>query len=243
MFFDKATKYEAESNYKEAVTYYERAFKVSDNANLKLEASKKLSFIYEVIQKNYKLAKTYLKYSIVNIGDFKKAKEFEQRLAEINFNYLQDYQEALISLHKLIDVEESPIKKNELQMKIAQAYLRSNDPGQALIEIDKILSNTSVENNFDPLFLKANILQSQNKNSEVIPIFIDLESRFPDKSKENEIFIALSLCYEQDQQLDKAIAVLEKNKSNYKTPEFVEMRIASLKKRLKLAPLVRELKK
>lgn len=242
-YYQRALNFEKKNNYGEAKENFLKAFKISNDQSLKLEAAKKLSFIYEVIEKKYLEAKYYLKYCTVNIDDFAKGKELEERLAEINFNYLQDYEAALVNLYRLIETENRSIKINEYRFKIAQAYFRNNSFAQALIELDKISPEYIKQNEFDVLNLKASVLQGQNKNKEVADILNAIMEKFPVKSRENETFLTLSISYEQSNQFDKAIETLEKNKLGYKSPEFLEYRIASLKKRQKFAPLVKELKK
>ena len=106
-----------------------------------------------------------------------------------------------------------------------------------------LLDNPDQEITFRALLVKANVYFNEKKLDEALTLYQRLMVEYPEKSKTEAVALSLSVCYEEKEDFEKAISVLEKLKSDYKIPEMIELKIKRLKERQAQAPGAKGLRK
>lgn len=173
---------------------------------------------------------------ILKSEDFKQRLLAQETLAEIYFENLQNYNQALNELLILEQLTSEAEAKEKLRFKIAQAYFLTGNPSASFEYIEASLKSPAADKkNF--LKLKAQILVSQKKHDEALAVYEDirkLDSVF--FAKEN-LYIATSTVFEEKEDYASALAYLEKYQEFIGDKSYLELRFKRLKERLTNKPL------
>jgi tetratricopeptide (TPR) repeat protein len=171
-----------------------------------------------------------------------KAEDQSQRIAaqeavsEIYLENIQDYQLALRELQILEPLLTDNRKKERTRLRIAQALYLTGNYQQALEEINSAQKLIKFhELNF--LKLKAQVLVGQKKYKEAIEAYDDLRNKNVNFFKEENLFIATSVVYEENEEYAEAMNFLTKYETMVKDKAYLELRIKRLKERMANKPL------
>ncbi|MGZ3690854.1 MAG: tetratricopeptide repeat protein [Pseudobdellovibrio sp.] len=162
----------------------------------------------------------------------------QESIAEIYLENIQDYNSALKELQVLEPLLTDTKKKEKTRLRIAQALFLTGKNDQALDEIqsaEKYIKFTGT--NF--LKLKAEILLAQKKYKEAISAYDELKTKDPTFFADENLFIATSIVYEENEQYTEALNYLTKNQALIKDKPYYELRIKRLKERIANKPLSR----
>ena len=171
-----------------------------------------------------------------------KAEDQQQRIAaqeaisEIYLENLQDYSFALKELQVLEPLLTDNRKKEKTRLRIAQALYLTGNNQQALEEINAAQKLIKFhELNF--LKLKAQVLVAQKKFKEAIETYDDLRNKNINFFKEENLFIATSVVYEENEDYAEALNFLNKYEDLIKDKAYLELRQKRLKERMANKPL------
>ena len=67
--------------------------------------------------------------------------------------------------------------------------------------------------------------------------------KYPERAKADNVEMNIIVCYEEMEAFDKAIKRLEKLRSSYQDPEFIDLKISRLRERLANLPGSKGLRK
>lgn len=230
--FKSAQKSAASGHFNEALSLFAKVMKTSPEDTQALDSARLGSKIAILDVRDYQLALDFLRHILLYSKDPQERIAAQKSLVDIQFDKLQNYDQALIELNLLIP-RLSKVDRKAYQLKVAQAYQNLNNPSQALIEVDDILrGNLSDQLRFQSQLFKANLLQGTKEIDKAIVIFQDLLKKYPERSQEENVGMNLALCYEEKRELKAAISVLEEVKKSHSNPEFVQVRINRLKDRV-----------
>lgn len=156
----------------------------------------------------------------------------QQAIAEIYLENLQSYSLALKELQilePLIKKDKKDIKFN-VKLKIAQTQYLTGRYEPALDEINTALRDAKSEaSSF--LKLKAQILVAQKKYADAIAVYMEILKRDVQYFETENLFIATSVVYEENEEFDAALDFLKKYEKQIKDKPYYELRYKRLKER------------
>ena len=160
----------------------------------------------------------------------------QEAISEIYLENLQDYPMALRELQVLEPLLVDNRKKEKTRLRIAQALYLTGNNQQALEEINSAQKLIKFhELNF--LKLKAQVLVSQKKYKEAIEAYDELRAKNINFFKEENLFIATSVVYEENEEYAEALNFLTKYEPMIKDKAYFELRTKRLKERMANKPL------
>ncbi len=162
----------------------------------------------------------------------------QESIAEIYLENIQDYNKALKELQILEPLLTDSKKKEKTRLRIAQALFLTGNNQQAIEEIlsaEKYIKLNSV--NF--LKLKAEVLLAQKKYKEAIVAYEELKNKNAQFFADENLYIATSIVYEENEQYTEALNFLVKNQTLIKDKPYYELRTKRLKEKIANKPFSR----
>jgi tetratricopeptide (TPR) repeat protein len=215
-----------------------------DNVGLALEAARKGARLAQVDLKMYSRAIELNHIVIVGSDNSEDRKTAQKNIAQIYFENVLDYEKAIIEYEKLLRLDFSDAEKHQFRLNVAKSQLQLGNFDQALAELDALSKLKNSENEeYDLGVFRANVLISQKKQEQAALVLEGLIKKFPERAEKESLALTLTVCYEELEEFEKAIATLEAMKKGYSHPEFLDARIARLRTRENNRPLANGFKK
>ena len=250
-YFKKAQESEQQQDYTQAILFLNQAIDISKDPQLLLQiASKGLDILKHFTKDKLEgellghsksfLQVKYLRMVLLYSQDRKQRISSQRAIAEIFFNNIKDYHKSIEAFSRLLGFDLSKKDISDIQLKIAKSYYHIGNFQQAKIELQKLEKTDQIS--FEISLLKGHILLGERSYDESALIFEDMIKRFPKKAVTDNIFLTLSLCYEEQKEFLKAISLLshflENNKPslNGSQSQFITMKIERLKAIYKMQP-------
>ncbi len=232
------------NNFKAAVVHYDNVVKRYEKTDLALRAAEESGRISYYELKDFRKAVDSYKHMVLYSPNASARLESQKKIAEINFEHLQNYEQAIVEYNRLLDLPHEKKEGAVYRLFIAKSYFYMNNFVQALVEVDSLVVTDSVSpEQFEILELKANTLLQIKKLDEAASVLNQLITKFPDRAKERQIGLILAVVYEEKKDFSKAIETLESIKNIYPSKDFIVTRIKNLKERQTYLPGARGLKK
>jgi tetratricopeptide (TPR) repeat protein len=234
--FSSAVKLANDGSYKKALDRFSKVVRRSPEQPIAMESARRGARIAEFEIKNYSKAAEFYRHLIIYSPDADERIAAQKSLAEIYFQKLQNYDQAVIEFNRLLPL--LPVgERASFKLDLAKATMNLNNLDQALMEINELLAQkVPVKLRFQSLLLKANLLQARKSPKEATAILTNLLEEFPDQARTENISMSLAICHEELGEFSKAIETLEKFKSQYPNPEFIDSRIRQLRARMANQP-------
>lgn len=243
-YVSEAQKASAIKDWSRALEYYEKTVKVSPESQEALLASREASKIALVEARDYSKLTVFLRHIIHHAKSQQERISAQKLLAEIYFDKLNDYKAAIIEINRALEHYKTGKEAASLRLMLARAHFFLNDFYQAKSEIEFALrDNADQEFLFRAQLLKASILFNEKKLDEAILIYQKMMAEYPDKAKAEQVALSLAVCYEDKEDFQKAIEVLEKMKDDQSGNEIIDVKIKRLQERQAQAPGARGLRK
>lgn len=227
-----------------ALSSIDRVLKRAPDSEYAVKAARDGARVSSLETKDYKKAAGYYQFLVLHSPDALERLNAQKQLAAIYFDQLQNYEQAIIELNKLIRDTESGVDIAKYKLDIARANYYLNNFFQAHSEIDDLLKiKVDDGERFSAWVLKSNIHIALKEYPKAIEILKKVTSMFPQKSLQENVYQTLAVCYEESDNYTEAIKTLESVKDKYAQPEYIEIRIKRLKERQKNRPGARGLRK
>lgn len=231
-YLKKGESAKASKDWPEALNQFEKVVKVFPGTKQALKAAQEGAKVALIEQKDYYRLTLFLKHIILYSKDEKERIASQRLLAETYFEKLNDYPNAVIELNKTLDFFRSGKEHALLRFMLAKAYFFQNQFFQARSEVDTALKeNVDQEFVFKALLLKANIFFNEKKLDDAITLYQRLMVEFPEKAKAEQVGLTLAVSYEEKEDFQKAIELLEDIRIDYTVPEMIDLKISRLKAR------------
>ncbi|MFV1950385.1 MAG: tol-pal system YbgF family protein [Nitrospinota bacterium] len=158
----------------------------------------------------------------------------QRYIAEIYDNTLNDYEQAIIEYHGLINDYDRVDMADKDQYRIAQCYLKKGDFEQAITEFD-ILKEEYPDSELipDSHYQKANALYILGRCNDAIAAYKAFLEEYPQNRYTIDAKFGIATCLEEEEKLRKALTIYEEIKEDYANKELLDMKIDRLKKRIK----------
>lgn len=224
-------------DYKSAVSQFQTIIQNQPDSERSISAARQGARLAHLELKNYPLAVFFYRHLILKAHDHEERKTAQKYIAQIQFENLLDYDQAVLEYEKLLRMDNPPSAASRYRLNLAKSHFHLNNLDQAANEIDILLSHKPTEDEiFEAKTLKANILVSAKRLPEAAEVFEQILRDFPERSKKHNMALSLVVCYEELKDFHKAIDVLERMKPEYPNPDFLKLRIERLRERMSNQP-------
>lgn len=235
--YHRAEKEEKAGHFRIAVIYYDQVIQRRRDLQLALESARAAARLTHLELKDYRRAIHFYQQVLLLSHDQKELKNAQKQIALIYFDNLQDHENSIRELNKLLNQDDGSEEFNEFRLRLARANYHAGLYQQTLSEIDQVLKKSKdQETQFSAQILIANIYVSQKLFEKAVQVYKNLLELMPDKAIKENVVINLAVCFEEMLKFNDAIEILKKYKDQHKQPEYVELRIKRILERQKNAP-------
>lgn len=241
---ERAEKAVQEKHFSEGYQHYRRIIDKDPKAPIALKATAEAARVAHYELKDFNGAIQLYRNLVLYSQDQGQRVFSQSKIAEIYFESLNDYQSAIVEYNKLLDLPHSLQEEFKYRLAIAKCYFYLNNFFQAQTELNQLEKKfADKDQQFEILFVRANILLTSKDLDGAIKVLRDLEKKDPENFKKENLGLILAKCYEEQKNLLAAVEVLQSMRSYYPRPQFLDQRISSLKERAALLPGAKGLKK
>jgi tetratricopeptide (TPR) repeat protein len=235
--FENGKKEVTSGNFRTAISYFEKVIQRDEKSVLASRANEEAAHIALYDIKDFERAIKFYKNIVLSSNDIKQRVQAQRQIAQIYFDNLNNYEKAIIEYSKLLELPHSESDESIYKIAIARSYYYLGNFAQAESETDEHLrKKLSNEQEYDLLLLKANLRIAQKDHQAASLLYAKLISKYPERSKKEDIFLSLVLCYEELGDYKKALDVLEILRPTYKPTEYLDLKIKRLLERQKNQP-------
>jgi tetratricopeptide (TPR) repeat protein len=238
----QAEAFEKNKQYLTALESYEEAIKASVSEELILKMSLAAAHIAQFETKDFERALKHYRHAIYFTTEAEQALLAQTQIVKIYVEHLNSYDQAIVELNKLIQVETNPDRKIEHRLLLARSYFHMRFFDQALAELDQVLKapksqgSDSVDQNFEIKLLRANILTAEKKPAEAVAPLKELIEKYRSRAIKENVPTLLAVAYEELKDFKSAQQILESVRAEHPIPEFIDFRLKSIKDRMKNQP-------
>ena len=156
----------------------------------------------------------------------------QQKLAEVYYDKLNDYAQAIVEYQRLLQANPDLNEATEYKLRLARAYFYMANFDQAISEAQEFVATVpNSDKKFDMLMIKADALLAEKKLDEAIELYNQLEKEFADHPEAYQVKLNKSLAYEDKKDWDRAVAELEAIKDKYPHPDVIALKVRSILRR------------
>lgn len=229
--YNEATAEIEKGHFRIALSLLEKSIAIEKKENEKIKYLSEAARLARFEIQDYDRAIRFYRNIILQSPDETKRIEAQEAISEIYLENLQSYGEALKELQLLEPLIKDEKEKYKIKLKIAQTLYLTGNYMPALDEIDMALKGASSETlNF--LKLKAQIFIAQKKYKEAIAIYQDILKQDAQYFEKENLFVATSVVYEENEDYQAALDYLTKYEKQIKDKAYYELRYKRLKERL-----------
>lgn len=168
---------------------------------------------------------------ILQSPDEQQRIESQRAIAEIYLENLQNYSAAQRELQILEPLIKNLKDKEKIKLKTAQALYLTGNYQSAIEEIDiSIKESRHEKQNF--MKLKAQVLVAKKNYKDAITVYQNIFKYYPEFFEKENLFMATSVVYEENEKYAEALDYLLKNEKQIKDKAYFELRVKRLKERL-----------
>jgi tetratricopeptide (TPR) repeat protein len=232
----------SKGKYLEAVDVLEDSATLDSNKQRQAKSWSESARILRLELKDYSKALTLYRKLILEADDALVRLQAQEAISEIYFENLQDYLAALKELLILEPLVTDPQKKEFIKLRIAQCMQLTGSHAAALEFIEATLSSSKYEQQ-NLLKLKAQIFLTLKNYENALNTNFYLLEMDPVYFKNENLFIAQAMVYEEKQDYKLALEFLNKHKDQIDDKNYLELRIKRLQERIINKPFSRGMRK
>jgi tetratricopeptide (TPR) repeat protein len=242
--FERAEKEAQSKDFEAALKHYKVIVDRYVKSDYAIRAAKEAARISQYETRKFQDAVEFNKHLVLYAPKTQDRNDAQKRIAELYFNNIQDYSQAVIEFNRLLELPHTPEEELHYRISIARSYFYLGNFFQSEVEIDQLLKRDfKAPQVFDALLLKANIYLTTKRIDDAIEVLKALLEKYPERSREETIGLVLAVCYEEQKNFAKAIETLQSIKDHYPRKAFIEKRIKALRERQTLLPGARGFRK
>ena len=224
-------------NYRTAIGILEHVIKRDSQNSLGLKAAREAARISTFEIKDYKKAIEFNRVLVLYSPNPEERVNAQKEISNINFDHLQNYQEAVTEFSKLLQMPLSNLESAKYKISISRANYYVGNFFQAESEINELLRlKLDREMRFNALVLLGNILVAKKEFLKAADVYRGLIRDYNEMAMKENVPLTLAVCYEESSDYVNAIKTLETMIGKYSPPEYIELRIKRLKERLRNQP-------
>ena len=242
--YKKAKNEIQKGHYKDAVMHLQQVVDRDPEKATAIEAAREGARISYYELKDFKSATEFYRTLVLYSKDPSERLNAQKQIADIFFNQLTNYKQAVIELNKVLSMISEPDEMAPYKVNLARSYFYQSNFFQAESEVDEFLrGKISKDNRFQMLVLKGNIFIAKKDVAHAAEVFKEVISLYPEKAAKENVYITLAVAYEEIKDFKDAIETLEALKKFHPMPEYIDIRINRLKESSKKQPGARGFRK
>lgn len=220
-------------DYPKAVKLFSRLIKKDPNSPMAVTAARTAARVALFQAEDFSKAIEFFRHLVLYSKDPKERMLAQRNVASIYFDKLSDYKNAIIEYNRLLALSHSPEDVIDYRFQLAKSYYYMNNFFQSKVEIDELLKSKAITDpqRFEITLFKGNILLTNKQVDQALEIFKQVKEMNPELARKEKVGMSIAVCYEELNDYDKAIAVLEELKTDYPRPDFIELKIKRLHQR------------
>ncbi|MCC6277297.1 MAG: tetratricopeptide repeat protein [Oligoflexia bacterium] len=186
--------------------------------------------IYEV--RNFEKAAFFFRHIVRYSRKPADARWAQERLAEIYYEKLNNYPQAILEFQRLLQSGESNEEADEYRLKLARSYYFMGNFEQAILEVNeftRLHSNSSKL--FEMLMVKADSMLALKNYDGALTLYAEIERTYPENLELYRVKLSKSLVYEEKEDWNNAVRELEDIRGQYPYPDVLELKIKSILRR------------
>jgi lipopolysaccharide biosynthesis regulator YciM len=223
-----AQNYITEQKYAKAAYLYEDILRSNPSEELRLKICYQLGELYSIYLGQHKKSAYY----------YSQVKELtenplwliktEEKLAEVNFNYLKNYKDAIKNYARLSEFTPKLKKFDFFQLQIALAEFYLNNKEAALLQLNKIQSNPNHEYFVRSFYYIGLIYYEQKEFSKALYVWQEYLKRETKKENVIQTKFMVANAYESTENLKQAYDIYYSIANEYPNPDVIQNRLNSL---------------
>jgi tetratricopeptide (TPR) repeat protein len=229
-------------NYASAAELLEKTSQLESDNVQKFRYMAEAARVYRFELQKYQKALSLLKNIILAAEEEGQRIAAQESITEIYYENLQDYSTALKELQILEPLLKDTNKKEKVRLRIAQMLYLTGNNKQALEEISSAEKYVKFQG-LQFLKLKAEILLAERRYKETLQTYEELRSKNSNYFAEENLYIAASIVYEENEQYTEGLNYLLKYEPAIKDKTYYELRVKRLKAKIANKPLSKGIRK
>lgn len=222
----------AAREYEAAVANFERVVNYASQKKEGLEAARLGGDTALFQLKDYPKAIFFLRFIVRNSMDFDDVKGAQKKLAEIYYEKLTDYQQAIVEYQRLLQTDLGQKEKLKAKIRVARSYFYEANFNQAISEVEKFLrEHQDPTGIYEMALVKANALMAQKNFDQAIETFKQVKELNPTHPEGYKVNLNMASAYEQKGLFDVAMATLKEIRDQYPHPDVIDLKIKSIRLR------------
>lgn len=235
--FQSGVKAAEAGQFSVSLDHFKKAASRNPQSDIAQQAAREGARIAFFELKNYERSIEFYQHLVMYSTDPNERISAQKQIAASYFDHMSDYPKAVVEINRLLPMLQDPKEIAEYKMSIARAYYYQNNFSQAENEADEFLrKEQNQDQRFDMMMLKGNINLADKQLPKAIQVFREVMSKYPEKSKKENVALTLSICYEEMKDFKSAIEVLEEMKSYHPMPEYIDLRVSRMQEKMRNQP-------
>jgi tetratricopeptide (TPR) repeat protein len=224
--------YQASGEPREAIEDYERAVHYAPESAAGLEAARRGGGICLYELKNYLKAIFFFRHIVRHGQKVVEVRWAQQRLAEIYYEKLNNYAQAVVEYERLRESELTPEEAAEYSLKLGRSYFYLANFDQAISEAKEFITKyPQSPAKFQMMLLEADSFLAMKDRVAAIEVYESIEKEFPNHEDLYQVRLNKALAFEDQKEWDSAVEELEQLKDKYPHPDIIDLKIKSILRR------------
>lgn len=223
-----AQNYITEQKYANAAYLYEDILKSNPAEDLRLKICYQLGELYSIYLGEYKKSVYYYNQVKQLTQDPLWLIKTEEKLADVNFNYLKNYKDAIKNYTRLSEFTPKLKNFDLFQLQIALAHFYLNDKEAALAQLTKIQTNPNHEYFVRSFYYLGLVYFEQKDYSRALFVWQEYLKRETKKENIVQAKFMVANAYESTENLKLAYDIYYSIASDYPNPDVIQSRLSSL---------------
>jgi tetratricopeptide (TPR) repeat protein len=224
--------HQALQEFKDAIEDYERVVRYAPESTSGLEAARLGGGVCLYELKNYEKAIFFFRHIVRHGQKLQETRWAQQKLAEIYYEKLTDYAQAVVEYERLRQADLSTDEMAEYSLKLGRSYFYLANFEQAISEATEFISkNPNSKAKFQIMLLEADSYLALKNPEKAIEIYSQMETEFPDHQDLYQVKLNKALAFEDKKEWDEAVSELEELKPKYPHPDVIDLKIKSILRR------------
>ncbi|MEI8347491.1 MAG: tetratricopeptide repeat protein [Pseudomonadota bacterium] len=217
-----------QQKYDKAIIKYEQILKQNPPAMVKIKIYYQIGELYSTYMANHPRALHYFDLIKKSTEDPLWLVKSEEKVAEINFTYLQDYRASIKSYVTLANFLPKLDKQDFYEYRLAVSYLNLGLTNKAVEMFKKISTDRTHEFNAQAYYQLGIIYFQEKKWQKAIDLWQEYTKR--EKRKDNIIAVKFLMAnaYETMEELEKAYNLYYSILGEYPNTEVIQSRLNSI---------------
>lgn len=223
-----AQKYVDNQSFGQAVELYERILKKNPSKVIKTKINYQLAEIYYLYLDEQVKALKYYQYIVDNVDDPLWQVKSLEKMADINFSFAKNYDEAVRSYQILMNVQPRLKNYDYYFFRVGECYFEMGKYQKAR-EIFSLVLNQSTNPYHVEAYNQMGLVEFYNKNwDKAVEYWMEYLKRERRKDQVVKVKFLIANAYESNEKLKEAYNIYYSLLPSYPNPEVLRARLKSL---------------